>query len=32
MGIIQGILVTGGAVFASQLYIQKRKANEGKNG
>lgn len=30
-GIIQGILVTGGAVLASQLIIQKRKANEEKN-
>lgn len=29
-GIIQGILVTGGAVLASQLYIQNRKANEAK--
>lgn len=29
-GIIQGILVTGGAVLASQLYIQKRKAEEEK--
>lgn len=31
-GIIQGILVTGGAVLASQLVIQKRKANEEKEG
>ena len=29
-GIIQGILVTGGAVLASQLHIQKQKANEAK--
>lgn len=29
-GIMQGILVTGGAVLASQLYIQKCKANEAK--
>lgn len=29
-GILQGILVTGFAVLISQLYIQKRKANEAK--
>lgn len=30
-GIIQGILVTGAAVLASQLVIQKRKEGEEKN-
>lgn len=30
-GIIQGVLVTGGAVLGSQLVIQKRKTDEEKN-
>lgn len=30
-GIIQGVLVTGGAVLGSQIAIQKRKADEEKS-